>query len=114
MIIAYYVIGVPVSYICGFTLKMGIVGLIIGRVVGKVIQLIFYSILVIRTDWDEQVERAQDIMRQIAAKRPPAPELEKHAEMADVDDDDDNASLSTSLLKTDDDEYDDHERDNHL
>ena len=75
VVIAFFAVGVPVSYVCGFTFKMGAVGLVIGRVVGKVIQLILYSILVIRTDWNEQVDRAMTLVSKITAssnRRPTA------------------------------------------
>lgn len=75
VVVAYFVIGVPVSYVCGYTLKLGIVGLIVGRVVGKVCQLLFYSILVIRTDWDEQVQRASTVLDAMAARKPEPTEL---------------------------------------
>lgn len=78
VVISYFVVGVPVSYICGYTFKLGLVGLIIGRVVGKVVQLVFYAVLVIRTDWDEQVRRARSLINEITAKSILSPP-EEHA-----------------------------------
>ena len=58
VIISYFVFGLPVSWILGSTMGLGVTGLVIGRVVGKVIHLMLYGTLCYRTDWDEQAEHA--------------------------------------------------------
>ena len=58
VIIAYFVIGLPVSWLFGMHYGLGVYGLTIGRVIGKSIQSSLYGYLCLRTDWDEQVKRA--------------------------------------------------------
>ena len=41
-IVAYFVVGVPVSYVCGYRLELGVVGLVIGRLAGKVRQFCYH------------------------------------------------------------------------
>ena len=58
VVFAYFVVGLPVSYICGFALKLGVPGLILGRITGKFVQVTLYSWLVYNTNWDNEVQRA--------------------------------------------------------
>ena len=45
-IVAYFVVGVPVSYVCGYRLELGVVGLVIGRLAGKVCLTIYVCVSV--------------------------------------------------------------------
>ena len=65
--ISYFVIGLPVSWLCGFKFGLGVIGLYMGRVTGKAIQLCLYGILCLRTDWQHQVERASKLMEMVTA-----------------------------------------------
>ena len=103
VVVAFYLIGIPMSYVCGYTLKMGTVGLVIGRVIGKVVQLVFYAILVIRTDWDEQVARAVALMSKITvpSRAPTALAAFTNEKTAE------NGGIEEPLLVRDDDDHDD-------
>ena len=111
VVIAHYGVGIPTAYICGFTLKLGITGLVLGRIAGKVCQLFLYCALVIRTDWEEQVQRASVLVGQVgaAAVKLDSASLDAPEGKHDIDDDDHDNNITLALLK-DNDHDDDGER----
>ncbi|KAJ1654108.1 ethionine resistance protein [Dispira simplex] len=75
MLIAYYVVALPLGIFCGFYLEMGIVGIWTGLCIG-----IFFSCFVqigvfIRTDWNYEVHRCQKLVGDEGAEflAPPLP-----------------------------------------
>ncbi|KAL3656070.1 Protein DETOXIFICATION 29 [Castilleja foliolosa] len=60
-IVCYYVFGIPLGLILGYTLNMGVKGIWYGMVAGTVVQTIILFWIVYRTDWDKEAS--------IAAKR---------------------------------------------
>ena len=62
VIFSYFVVGLPVSYLFGKTMRMGVIGLSVGRVTGKAVSLLLYLIMYLRTDWHEEVKRARQLM----------------------------------------------------
>ena len=67
VIVSYFVFGVPVSYIFGFRLGYGVVGLVFGRVVGKFVHTLLYGCIYWMTNWDKQVDRARELIETINA-----------------------------------------------
>ncbi|GLJ22192.1 hypothetical protein SUGI_0417020 [Cryptomeria japonica] len=56
---AYYVIGLPIGIVLGFTLGMGVEGIWWGMTVGVGLQTIILIILTVRTNWNKEVESAE-------------------------------------------------------
>ena len=77
VIFSYFCVGLPVSYVFGYTMKMGVIGLSLGRVSGKAIQLLLYLLMYVRTDWDEEVERARKLLFSTSGKLPAPPEVDQ-------------------------------------
>ena len=63
---SYFVVGLPVSYVLAFKMRMGLLGLIFGRLSGKFTQTTLYIIMYSRMNWDEQVERSRGLLRSIS------------------------------------------------
>ncbi|KAL6176871.1 hypothetical protein ACLB2K_053503 [Fragaria x ananassa] len=57
---AYYLIGIPTGVLFAFNLHIGGKGLWLGIIVALCVQSLFLAIIVIRTDWDEEVNKASD------------------------------------------------------
>jgi len=57
-LVAYYVIGLPLAAAFGFPLDLSIFGLWGGLAIALASAAVFASIIVLRTDWDKQVENA--------------------------------------------------------
>ncbi|CAH8383824.1 unnamed protein product [Eruca vesicaria subsp. sativa] len=54
----YYIVGIPIGYVLGFTYDMGAKGIWTGMIGGTLMQTIILLIVTIRTDWDKEVETA--------------------------------------------------------
>ncbi|KAF3493551.1 hypothetical protein DY000_02057883 [Brassica cretica] len=54
----YYILGIPIGYVLGFTYDMGAKGIWTGMIGGTLMQTIILLIVTIRTDWDKEVETA--------------------------------------------------------
>ena len=66
VLVSYFVVGLPVSYVLAFKMRMGLLGLIFGRLSGKFTQTTLYIIMYSRMNWDEQVERSRGLLRSIS------------------------------------------------
>ena len=71
VVFSYFVVGVPVSVVLAFgklrVRRMGVLGLVVGRLAGKFTQLVLYAyIAVVRMDWQEQVQRSRRLLRSIS------------------------------------------------
>ncbi|XVF06716.1 hypothetical protein REPUB_Repub06bG0074700 [Reevesia pubescens] len=56
----YYAVGIPVGVVLGYVLNFQVKGLWIGLLSGVVLQTVILSVIVWRTDWDEQVKKAYE------------------------------------------------------
>ncbi|CAN8305398.1 unnamed protein product [Cochlearia groenlandica] len=54
----YYIVGIPIGYVLGFTYDMGAKGIWTGMIMGTLMQTIILIIVTFRTDWDKEVEKA--------------------------------------------------------
>ncbi|VVA91008.1 unnamed protein product [Arabis nemorensis] len=54
----YYIVGIPIGYVLGFTYDMGAKGIWTGMIGGTLMQTIILVIVTFRTDWDKEVEKA--------------------------------------------------------
>ncbi|XP_009110708.1 protein DETOXIFICATION 36 [Brassica rapa] len=54
----YYIVGIPIGYVLGFTYDMGAKGIWTGMIAGTLMQTIILLIVTFRTDWDKEVEKA--------------------------------------------------------
>lgn len=57
---ACQVVGLPVSWLLGFTAKLGVMGLRVGLAIAVACQAVVLHLLItFKFDWDEEVQRAQ-------------------------------------------------------
>ncbi|KAJ6397105.1 hypothetical protein OIU77_022029 [Salix suchowensis] len=59
-IACYYVIGIPLGCVLGFTCDMGTKGIWIGMLGGTIMQTIVLLWITFRTNWEKEVEKAQN------------------------------------------------------
>lgn len=59
-ITGYWVIGLPISWLCVFQLGWGIPGLWLGPTLAIIFNFVFYYTLVIRADWEKIAQEAAD------------------------------------------------------
>jgi len=96
VVVCYFCIGIPVSYLCGYTFGLGVPGLVMGRLTGKVCHLIAYSFLVVTMDWQAQVEAAALLRKKMAANAlSPSMDDEdlEYEDFSEYDDEGDSADL---------------------
>ncbi|KAA8526184.1 hypothetical protein F0562_008077 [Nyssa sinensis] len=62
----YYVIGLPVGCVLGFKTSLGVAGIWWGMVLGVFLQTVTLFILTVRTNWDAEVTKAADRLKQSA------------------------------------------------
>ncbi|CAL9237840.1 unnamed protein product [Arabidopsis halleri] len=67
----YYVVGIPVGFVLGFTYDMGAKGIWTGMIGGTLMQTIILVIVTLRTDWDKEVEKASSRLDQWEESREP-------------------------------------------
>ncbi|KAK9740373.1 hypothetical protein RND81_03G030500 [Saponaria officinalis] len=60
---SFYLVGMPVAIFCGFGLKMGFGGLWVGLLAAQASCAILMLIVLYRTDWNVQVERAKELTK---------------------------------------------------
>ncbi|KAH9611728.1 hypothetical protein KSS87_018183 [Heliosperma pusillum] len=60
---SFYLVGMPVGVFCGFGLKMGFGGLWLGLLAAQACCAILMLIVLCRTDWNVQVERAKELTK---------------------------------------------------
>ncbi|KAJ8763110.1 hypothetical protein K2173_023315 [Erythroxylum novogranatense] len=59
----YYIIGLPIGCVLGFKTSLGIAGIWWGMVIGVFLQTATLTILTIRTNWEHEVEKAVDRLK---------------------------------------------------
>ncbi|XP_028805243.1 protein DETOXIFICATION 41-like [Neltuma alba] len=57
-LVSYYVIGLTIACLLGFKTSLGIAGLYWGIIIGSVLQTATVGIVIIRTNWDAEVDKA--------------------------------------------------------
>ncbi|KAG5234636.1 protein DETOXIFICATION [Salix suchowensis] len=67
----YYLIGVPVGVVLGFTFDLGAKGIWTGMLGGTVLQTIILVWVTLRTDWNKEVESAKNRLSSWDEKRQP-------------------------------------------
>ncbi|CAF1723256.1 unnamed protein product, partial [Brassica napus] len=67
----YYVVGIPIGFVLGFTYDMGAKGIWTGMIGGTLMQTIILVIVTFRTDWDKEVEKASSRLDQWEESREP-------------------------------------------
>jgi len=60
---AYYAIGLPSAVTFAFVLKIGGMGLWLGIICAMAVQIFALIVLILRTSWDEEAEKAQARVR---------------------------------------------------
>ncbi|CAN8294184.1 unnamed protein product [Cochlearia groenlandica] len=54
----YYIVGIPIGYVLGFTYDLGAKGIWTGMICGTLMQTMILLIVTLRTDWDKEVEKS--------------------------------------------------------
>ncbi|KAG5415371.1 hypothetical protein IGI04_002938, partial [Brassica rapa subsp. trilocularis] len=67
----YYVVGIPIGFVLGFTYDMGAKGIWTGMIGGTLMQTIILVVVTLRTDWDKEVEKASSRLDQWEESREP-------------------------------------------
>lgn len=52
---AYVVLAIPISYVCGFTLELDNLGLWVGPTVAVAFNTIFYNVMIAFIDWKKLI-----------------------------------------------------------
>ena len=76
-VISFFPVGIGTSWLLGFHFGLGAMGLMLGRVVGKLANVLSLLILVVRTDFQEECELAQERIRKIQMKALAAADAEE-------------------------------------
>ena len=64
---SYFVVGVPSAVLLAFTADLGIYGLVLGRLIGKLAHALIFVCVVLRMDWGEQSARASRLLDAIGS-----------------------------------------------
>ena len=67
VLVSYYVLGLPLGALLAFRYAWGARGIVVGLFVGKMTHFLLYGVLVLRTDWRQQVV---DAARRVSSERP--------------------------------------------
>ncbi|CAN8240812.1 unnamed protein product [Cochlearia groenlandica] len=67
----YYVVGIPIGFVLGFTYDLGAKGIWTGMIGGTLMQTIILVVVTLRTDWDKEVEKASSRLDQWEDTREP-------------------------------------------
>ncbi|CAK9176460.1 unnamed protein product [Ilex paraguariensis] len=62
----YYIIGLPIGCVLGFKTSLGAAGIWWGMIIGVVLQTLALFILTVRTNWNAEVAKAADRLKQSA------------------------------------------------
>ncbi|KAI4357119.1 hypothetical protein L6164_001087 [Bauhinia variegata] len=60
-LLSFYAVGLPVSLIMGFVLRMGFLGLWLGLLAAQVVCAVVMIIVLFRTDWELQAKKAREL-----------------------------------------------------
>ncbi|GLT81413.1 hypothetical protein SLA2020_528020 [Shorea laevis] len=67
-VVCYYVIGVPLGAVLGYVVNLQVKGLWIGMLTGVVIQTFVLALIVWKTNWDNQVNKASERLNKWSLK----------------------------------------------
>ncbi|XP_073144842.1 protein DETOXIFICATION 35-like [Henckelia pumila] len=59
----YYVFGLPLGYVLGYTANMGVKGLWAGMIAGTALQTLLLLLVLYKTNWNKEVEQTTERMR---------------------------------------------------
>jgi MATE family multidrug resistance protein len=90
----YWCIGLPLAYILGFRMSLGVLGLWIALAVAAGLQAIVFLVAMLRFDWEVEVERARSLTARHDAS---APDLGKLEESKDFEPEERQALLVTEV-----------------
>ncbi|XP_050265030.1 protein DETOXIFICATION 27-like [Quercus robur] len=66
---SYYVVGVPLGVLLGWSLHFGITGIWTGMISGTVVQTLILAIITLRCEWEKEAQKAQILITKEAASR---------------------------------------------
>nr|XP_023884500.1 protein DETOXIFICATION 27-like [Quercus suber] len=66
---SYYLVGVPLGVLLGWSLHFGITGIWTGMISGTVIQTLILAIITLRCEWEKEAQKAQILITKEAAPR---------------------------------------------
>ncbi|XP_019175169.1 PREDICTED: protein DETOXIFICATION 48-like [Ipomoea nil] len=72
---SFYLVGMPVSVLLGFALKMGFAGLWLGLLAAQATCAVLMLVVLCRTDWSLQANRAKELTKSSSPSSPPLPPL---------------------------------------
>ncbi|XP_020585536.1 protein DETOXIFICATION 33-like [Phalaenopsis equestris] len=58
-LVCYYVVGIPLGYLLGFTLDLGVEGMWAGSLVGIALQTVILVVITLRRDWEKEAMLAE-------------------------------------------------------
>ncbi|KAK4599185.1 hypothetical protein RGQ29_009300 [Quercus rubra] len=66
---SYYLVGVPLGVLLGWSLHFGITGIWTGMISGTVVQTLILAIITLRCEWEKEAQKAQILITKEAASR---------------------------------------------
>lgn len=60
---SYYIFGLPLGYLLGYTAKLGVQGLWGGMIIGTALQTVLLMVVLYKTNWNKEVEQTSERMR---------------------------------------------------
>nr|POE57563.1 protein detoxification 27 [Quercus suber] len=66
---SYYLVGVPLGVLLGWSLHFGITGIWTGMISGTVIQTLILAVITLRCEWEKEAQKAQILITKEAAPR---------------------------------------------
>ncbi|XP_030949712.1 protein DETOXIFICATION 27-like [Quercus lobata] len=66
---SYYLVGVPLGVLLGWSLHFGITGIWTGMISGTVVQTFILAIITLRCEWEKEAQKAQILITKEAASR---------------------------------------------
>ncbi|XP_022769511.1 protein DETOXIFICATION 34-like [Durio zibethinus] len=60
----YYIIGLPLGFVLGYPIKLGVEGIWVGMIFGTFLQTLILLYIIYKTNWNSEVEQASERMRQ--------------------------------------------------
>ncbi|XP_075675092.1 protein DETOXIFICATION 27-like isoform X1 [Castanea sativa] len=66
---SYYLVGVPLGVLLGWSLHFGIMGIWTGMISGTVVQTLILAIITLRCEWEKEAQKAQILITNEAASR---------------------------------------------
>ncbi|XP_027346500.1 protein DETOXIFICATION 49-like [Abrus precatorius] len=64
-LVSFYIVGLPVALLMGFVFDLGLLGLLLGLLAAQIVCAIVMVVVLARTDWTEQANRARELVGEI-------------------------------------------------